>query len=93
MKIDPSQSTPLQSYPVSSTRSPLKAAATSPVSPATDEAQASKDLSKVKELVGRLMTQSAIRPEKVEGRTAEDPVTAFDEAALRKFVSALRDDV
>lgn len=48
------------------------------------------DMDKMKALVKRLMGESSIRPEAVAGRSAEDPVKAFNDDQLRDFIAALQ---
>ena len=94
MRIDPSQSSSLQSYGVEKKRAvvPASSAQGSSTSSVSSVSDSSEDIAKVKETVKRLMSESAVRTEKVAGRTAEDPVKAFDETTLRRFVASLREE-
>jgi len=95
MKVNPSQSQPIWSKPNvahkgGSTASTPAAAATTGAS--ETESLSLSEIAKMEHTVKKLMAESAVRPEVITGRTPEDPIKAFDEETLRRFISALREE-
>ena len=96
MQVNPTQPQPVKTY-----TPPVKSQVAAPQSSSEEDNQAaaspatavtSGNTDKIQAMVQSLLSQSNIRPEAIQGRSASDPAKAPSDEQLQSFIKALKQE-